>query len=302
MKRIADTDQFVSGIIYELQVKVDGAWYAFYVGETTNADRRFAEHQWAAKNATEASTLVYRTISQQFEPAGCAWRMQPVHEYGAEGPEDAEDEHIMMLLRQGTTLTNEKKGNANWMADRQREAADMVQRKITSYRKYRQVITQEQLNLKHQEWLAEDATDQRGLSADFKQSIALAAEQRAQALKKKQERAEQQAAEVARHRQQQIREYERNLKMTKTKSGPIAFEHTVDTDQMCGGHTKDIVCGCCGNIYPKVTYNVDGEDLTMTMHCDEGCGSETIYKFWKKSGNLHLDTFVRKAHDHEATT
>jgi len=177
MKRIADTDQFVSGIIYELQVKVDGAWYAFYVGETTNADRRFAEHQWAAKNATEASTLVYRTISQQFEPAGCAWRMQPVHEYGAEGPEDAEDEHIMMLLRQGTTLTNEKKGNANWMADRQREAADMVQRKITSYRKYRQVITQEQLNLKHQEWLAED---KRALPEDFYDRIGVSAEQRRQ--------------------------------------------------------------------------------------------------------------------------
>lgn len=204
MKRIGDTDQFEPGIIYELQVKVDGAWYAFYVGETTNPDRRFAEHEWAAKNATEASTLVYRTISQQFEPAGCAWRMMPVHEYGAEGPEDAEDEHIMMLLRQGTTLTNEKKGNAEWMQTRVREAADMVRRNITSYRKYRQVITQEQANAKHAEWLKEN---KRSLPDDFYDQIGSNAEQRRQKELDRKEKTARRDAEVAAIRVQQEAEW-----------------------------------------------------------------------------------------------
>lgn len=177
MKRIGDTDQYEPGCIYELQVCVDGEWYAFYVGETTNTDRRLAEHQWAAKNATEASTLVYRTIHYQFEPAGCEWRMMPVHAYGAEGPEDAEDEHIMMLLRQGVTLTNEKKGNAAWMTQRVAEAQDMVQRKITSYRKYREVITQEQADAKHAEWLKDNT---RALPDDFYDQIGVSAEQRRQ--------------------------------------------------------------------------------------------------------------------------
>ena len=33
---------------------------------------------------------------------------------------------------------------------------------------------------------------------------------------------------------------------------------------------EDIVCGHCGNIYPKVKYEVGGEDLKMIMECDEG--------------------------------
>lgn len=206
-KRIEGTDLFEPGIIYELQVCVDDTWYAFYVGETTDPDRRLAEHEWAAKNATEASTLVYRTISQQFEPAGCAWRMQPVHHYGAEGPEDAEDEHIMMLLRQGVTLTNEKKGNAAWMTQRVAEAADMVARGITSYKKYREVITQEQANAKHAEWLKENKP---ALPKEFYTSMAERANKMAEKAREKMARADRQAAAVAEHRAQQIAEWEKN--------------------------------------------------------------------------------------------
>jgi len=205
-KRLEGTDLFEPGCIYELQVCVDGEWYAFYVGETTNTDRRLAEHQWAAKNATEASTLVYRTIKHQFEPAGCEWRMMPVHAYGAEGPEDAEDEHIMMLLRQGVTLTNEKKGNAAWMTQRVAEAQDMVQRNITSYRKYREVITQEQADAKHREWLKDNT---RALPDDFYESMAERAHRLAEKAREKIARADRQAAAVAEHRAKQIAEYEK---------------------------------------------------------------------------------------------
>lgn len=206
-KRNDATGEFEPGIIYELQVEVDGAWYAFYVGETTDPDRRLREHQWAAAHATESSTLVYRTIKQQFEPAGCAWRMLPVHTYGTAGPEDAEDEHIMMLLRQGTTLTNEKKGNANWMAERQQEAEDMVRRKITSYKTYRAVITQEQANARHAEWLAEN---HRALPSEFYEKVNASAEQRRQKELARRERAERRAAEVAAHRAKQIAEWKGN--------------------------------------------------------------------------------------------
>jgi len=216
MKRIADTDLFEPGCIYELQVCVDGEWYAFYVGETTDPDRRLSEHQWAAKNATESSTLVYRTIAQQFEPAGCVWRMMPVHEYGTEGPEDAEDEHIMMLLRQGTTLTNEKKGNAAWMTQRVREAQDMVQRKITSYKKYREVITQEQLNLKHQDWLGEN---KRALPEDFYNEIGVSAQQRRQKEIDRLERQARRDAEVAAIRIKQEAEWAEQVERMRNSYG-----------------------------------------------------------------------------------
>lgn len=216
MKRIADTSLYEPGIIYELQVCVDDAWYAFYVGETTDPDRRLSEHQWAAKNATESSTLVYRTIHQQFEPAGCAWRMQPVHHYGAEGPEDAEDEHIMMLLRQGVTLTNEKKGNAVWMTQRIAEAQDMVQRKITSYRKYREVITQEQATAKHAEWLKEN---KRALPEDFYAQIGVTAEQRRQKEVDRKERQARRDAEVAAHRIKQEAEWQEQVKRMQASYG-----------------------------------------------------------------------------------
>lgn len=208
-KRIDNTDLYEPGCIYELQVCVDGNWYPFYVGETTNAERRLAEHQWAAKNATESSTLVYRTIRYQFEPAGCEWRMMKVHDYGNEGPEAAEDEHIMMLLRQNQVLTNEKKGNVNWMAERQAQAADMRARGITSYAKYKQTITQEQMNERHQEWLAEDATYQRqALPDSFYREVEARAEKLALAEHTKKQRAERRAAAVAAHRALQIAEWE----------------------------------------------------------------------------------------------
>lgn len=204
MKRIDNTELFEPGCIYELQVCVDGAWHPFYVGETTNADRRLAEHQWAAKNATESSTLVYRTIKHQFEPAGCEWRMMKVHEYGAEGPEAGEDEHIMMLLRQGVTLTNEKKGNATWMTTRVAEAQDMVQRNITSYREYRQVIDQEAANARHAKW---DADNKRALPEEFYDQIGVSAEQRRQKEQDRRERIARRDAEVAAVRAQQEAEW-----------------------------------------------------------------------------------------------
>ena len=76
----------------------------------------------------------------------------------------------------------------------------------------------------------------------------------------------------------------------------IPVEQTFDQDSMYDSLTKDIICGHCGDLYPKVRYAVDGEDLTMTMTCDEQCGSQTIYKFWKKSGNLHFNVTLNEKH------
>lgn len=215
-KKIENTDQFEPGCIYELQVCVDGEWYAFYVGETTDPDRRLAEHQWAAKNATEASTQVYRTIKFQFEPAGCAWRMIPVHEYGSEGPEAGEDEHIMMLLRQGVTLTNEKKGNANWMTQRVAEAQDMVRRNITSYKKYKEILSQEQLNGRHAGW---DKGNRRALPEDFYDKIGVSAEQRRQKERDRKERQARRDAEVAAHRARQEAEWNEQVARMRASYG-----------------------------------------------------------------------------------
>jgi predicted GIY-YIG superfamily endonuclease len=208
-KRIDNSDQYEPGCIYELQVCVDGNWYPFYVGETTNLDQRLQQHKQQVKAASDASTFVYRSIRFAFEANNCDWRIMKVHDYGAEGPEAAEDEHIMMLLRQGVVLTNEKKGNAAWMAERVAQAADMVRRKITSYREYKQVITQEQLNERHQDWLAEDATETRGLPREFKQAVADRAQQRFDAEQKKAERVRAREAAVAAHRALQIAAWEK---------------------------------------------------------------------------------------------
>jgi hypothetical protein len=207
-KRIPNTTEYLPGIIYELQVCVDGRWEPFYVGETTNSARRLREHQLNAQSATEQSTFVYRSIAV-FNTEGLSWRMMTVHEYGTEGPEAAEDEHIMMLLRQGVALTNEKKGNADWMTERVAQAADMVRRKITSYREYKAAITAEQLAQRHLDWLAEDATDHRALPAKFYRDLEEQAEQRALAEQARQQRAARRAESVAAARAIQIAEWEK---------------------------------------------------------------------------------------------
>ncbi len=206
-KRIPDTNEYLPGIIYQLQVSVDGNWEPFYVGETTNPGRRLREHQFNAQSATEHSTFVYRSIAV-FEAEKLAWRMMTVHEYGTEGPEAAEDEHIMMLLRQGVVLTNEKKGNANWMTERVAQAADMVRRGINSYQEYKKVITAEQLRERQLDWLAEDATEHRALPDKFYRELEEQAEQRALAEQRRRERAVRREESVAAARAIQIAEWE----------------------------------------------------------------------------------------------
>jgi hypothetical protein len=68
----------------------------------------------------------------------------PVVEYGAEGPEAQEDEHMMMLLVDGYELTNERKGNAAWMTERMAAAEDMRERGIRSFKEYRTTLEQEE--------------------------------------------------------------------------------------------------------------------------------------------------------------
>jgi hypothetical protein len=216
-KRIPDTTEYLPGVIYELQVCVDDNWEPFYVGETTNPGRRLREHQLSAQAANEHSTFVYRSIAV-FEAEKLEWRMITVHEYGTEGPEAAEDEHIMMLLRQGVRLTNEKKGNANWMTERVAQAEDMVRRKINSYQEYKRAITQEQLRERQQRWLAEDATDHRALPGSalchralpdsYYQKVEAEAEQRALAEQARQQRAARREESVRAARAVQIAEWE----------------------------------------------------------------------------------------------
>jgi hypothetical protein len=207
-KRIPDTNEYLPGVIYQLQVCVDGNWEPFYVGETTNPGRRLREHQLSAASATEHSTFVYRSIAV-FETEKLEWRMMTVHEYGTEGPEAAEDEHIMMLLRQGVTLTNEKKGNANWMTERVAQAADMVRRKINNYQEYKKVITAEQLRERQLDWLAEDATEHRALPDKFYREVEERAERLALEEQAKKQRAARRAESVAAARAVQIAEWQR---------------------------------------------------------------------------------------------
>jgi hypothetical protein len=68
----------------------------------------------------------------------------PVIEYGSEGPEALEDEHMMAILVDGYPLTNEKKGNANWMTERLAVAEDMRERGIRSFKEYKTTLAEEE--------------------------------------------------------------------------------------------------------------------------------------------------------------
>lgn len=163
-KRIGGTDQFVPGVIYELRWHYNNEWFPFYVGETIDPAQRLSTHKSAGKNATDASTLVYRFIKNDLDANGIEWDMFTVADYGHEGPEELEDEHIMALLHDGVKLKNEKKGNANWLSNRMQQAEDMRSRGIRSYRQYKLVLSQEaherQVQAKHEEWLKQQAAEQ----------------------------------------------------------------------------------------------------------------------------------------------
>jgi hypothetical protein len=157
-----ETGLYEPGVIYELRYFENNQWTPFYVGESYKPDDRLKSHQGAGRNATDESTIVYNTI-KHFNDAGIVWNMFTVEHYGIDGPTDREDEHIMKLLLQGITLTNEKKGNANWFNNMQAEAKDMRHRNITSYRKYREVISQEErkarLVKRQEKWIRDHAID-----------------------------------------------------------------------------------------------------------------------------------------------
>jgi hypothetical protein len=143
MKRNED-GTYQPGIIYELRCKIEDAWHPFYVGETINKATRLGQHQVSAKHANDESTLVYRFIHDYLDTNNIEWDLFEIDQYGEEGPEALEDEHIMILLVEGVSLKNSKKGNANWMTERMAVADDMRKREITSYSLYKQVLTYEE--------------------------------------------------------------------------------------------------------------------------------------------------------------
>lgn len=183
------------GVIYDLGFIVDGKRTPFYVGETSNPEQRLKDHKRAGKNATNESTLVYQTINA-FNKAGIEWTMEILAEFGSEGPTDLEDEWIMHHLYKGYKLCNMKKGNANWLSERENVASDMRRRGISSFRKYREVLSAEakqaEADRKHARWMKEEAEAQA-----HNKIVQLKAEKAKRAL----EEAERAQAEVIRQKE-----------------------------------------------------------------------------------------------------
>lgn len=132
-KRLPD-GTFKPGIIYELRVHLDGVWAPFYVGETTRPRERRAEHNAGARNADER--VVYDTI-RVFNDNQIEWDLFQVDRYGAEGPTDMEDEHVMNCVLKNYWLANMQKGNSAWVEARKAEAEQMKITGYTSVREYR---------------------------------------------------------------------------------------------------------------------------------------------------------------------
>lgn len=150
------------GIIYDIGV-IDpqtNTRIPFYVGETCDPEGRLLAHKRAGKNADDSSTLVYQYI-KLLDENNLKWTMETLATFEQEGPTDLEDEWIMRHLYDGCKLKNMKKGNANWMAEREACATDMRVRKISSYRKYKEVLSHEQqqaeADRKHAEWMRKEA-------------------------------------------------------------------------------------------------------------------------------------------------
>lgn len=202
---------YAPGIIYDIGIidPTTNTRTPFYVGETSDPAGRLKAHARAGKNADEESTLVYQTI-RALDDAGIEWTMETLAEFGKEGPTDLEDEWIMKHLYSGYKLKNMKKGNANWMAEREACAADMRVRKISSYRKYKEVLSieekQAEADRKHAEWMRkeEERTEKEKAQAraeQVRQQLeAVMAQQRAEQLEKqrlKEEHLEKLKAEAA---------------------------------------------------------------------------------------------------------
>jgi len=190
---------YESGIIYDLGYIENGIRTPFYVGETSNPEKRLKDHQRAGKNADDESTRVYQTIHALNE-AGIEWSMETLAKFGKEGPTDLEDEWIMRHLFDEHKLTNMKKGNARWLEERQEVAGDMRKRGISSYRKYRAVLTQEELDRKHAKWIQEQKEiDQRAATRKriAEESARVQAEINRQYEIKKQKDEERRAKELA---------------------------------------------------------------------------------------------------------
>lgn len=152
---------YAPGVIYDIGI-VDPftkTRIPFYVGETSDPTERLKAHTRAGKSADDESTLVYQTI-RALDDACIAWTMEPLAEFGEEGPTDLEDEWIMKHLYSGYKLKNMKKGNANWMAEREACASDMRSRSISSYRKYKEVLSveekQAEAERKQAEWIRQE--------------------------------------------------------------------------------------------------------------------------------------------------
>jgi hypothetical protein len=195
-KKIFDKDDklvgFEPGVIYELRFTHQGVDIPFYVGETTDPERRLAEHIYGAKNATADSETKYQFISNALDAHSIPWTLVPVVEYGSEGPEALEDEHMMALLVDGYELTNEKKGNATWMMERVAVAEDMRERGIRSYREYKQTLAEEEALLgdkRTPEQIAQLAKVMEGIKGSAEESLAWAIKfEKKQARRKKQDR------------------------------------------------------------------------------------------------------------------
>jgi len=177
-KKIFDKDDkligFEPGVIYELRFTHQGVDIPFYVGETTDPERRLAEHIYGARNAAFTSETKYQFIATALDANDIPWTLVPVIEYGVEGPEALEDEHMMALLVDGFKLTNEKKGNASWMIERIAVAEDMRERGIRSFSEYKKTLAEEEALLgdrRTPEQIAQLAKVMEGIKGSAEESL-----------------------------------------------------------------------------------------------------------------------------------
>lgn len=137
MARKLSNGKYEPGVIYRLCFLMDSELIPFYVGESIQPEIREAQHRRGGElNADSDERNVYAAI-QQMNDSGTPWQMVIAERYGEDGPSDLEDEWVLKTLYDGYTLTNMKRGNANWLERMESDAKEMRKLGISSSREYR---------------------------------------------------------------------------------------------------------------------------------------------------------------------
>lgn len=122
----------MSDNIYALYFGDDAVRAYFYVGHTTDPERRLKEHKRSAVNGTEDK---YQYIRQELDPHNIKWDMEVIKTIpDGEYPPDYERYYVIKYTLEGHPLQNMKHGDLSKRKELEEQLADTSIRSVESVR------------------------------------------------------------------------------------------------------------------------------------------------------------------------